>query len=389
MAGIKACVKPYDKILVARNCHKSVYNAIELNFLEPVFIEPEKNEFNIDLDISAEQIEKALKEHQDIKLVVITSPNYEGVISNIKRISEIAHMYNIPVLVDEAHGAHLNFVKELKEVEAINSGADIVVQSLHKTLPALTQTAIMHIQGNMVSENKVERALDIFETSSPSYILMSSIDECLTIIEEKGIVLFEKYEKNLKEFYTKINELKKLKVLKNCLTNNIKYDSGKIVVITEGTNINGKQLADILRIKYNIEVEMANVNYIIAMTSICDDNKNFEKLADALIEIDERLEYKNEKEQKYSTNIPERKMSIKETEMLKDFKFINFRQALGMVSKEYIWIYPPGIPIITPGEVISQEIIEKLESIMQSDISVKTSCGKFPEIAVIRQRNAD
>lgn len=382
-----SCVKPHDKILVARNCHKSVYNAIELNFLEPVFIEPEKNEFNIDLDISAEQVENALKEHQDIKLVVITSPNYEGVISNIKRISEIAHMYNIPVLVDEAHGAHLNFVKELKEAEAINSGADIVVQSLHKTLPALTQTAIMHIQGNMVSENKVERALDIFETSSPSYILMSSIDECLTIIEEKGIDLFEKYEDNLKEFYTKINELKKLKVLRNHIKN--KYDIGKIVVITEGTNINGKQLADILRIKYNIEVEMANVNYIIAMTSICDTNRNFEKLADALIEVDERLEYKNEKEQKYSTNIPERKMSIKETEMLENFKFVNFRQALGMVSKEYIWIYPPGIPIITPGEVISQEIIEKLESIMQSDISVKTSCGKFPEIAVIRQRNAD
>lgn len=385
-----SCVKPHDKILVARNCHKSVYNAIELNFLEPVFIEPERNEFNIDLDISAEQVEKALKEHQNIKLVVITSPNYEGVISNIKKISEIAHMYNIPVLVDEAHGAHLNFINELKEAEAINSGADIVVQSLHKTLPALTQTAIMHIQGNLVSENKVERALDIFETSSPSYILMSSIDECLTIIEEKGIDLFKKYEDNLKEFYTKINELKKLKVLKNHIKNNIKYDIGKIVVITEGININGKQLADILRIKYNIEVEMANVNYIIAMTSICDTNKNFEKFADALIEVDEILEYKNEREQEcnkkdqeYSTNIPERKMSIKETEMLEDFKFINFRQSLGMVSKEYIWIYPPGIPMITPGEVISQEIIEKLESIMQSDISVKTSCGKFPEIATI------
>lgn len=390
MAGIRACVKQYDKVLVARNCHKSVYNAIELNFLEPVFIEPEKNEFNIDLDISAEQVEKSLKEYQDIKLVVITSPNYEGVISNIKKISEIAHKYNIPVLVDEAHGAHLNFMKELKEAEAINSGADIVVQSLHKTLPALTQTAIMHIQGNMVSENKVERALDIFETSSPSYILMSSIDECLTIIEEKGIDLFKKYEDNLKEFYTKIDELKKLKILKNHITNNVKYDSGKIVIITEETNINGKQLADILRIQYNIEVEMANVNYIIAMTSICDTNKNFEKLADALIEVDERLEYKNEREQKcnkknqeYFTNIPERKMSIKETEMLEDFKFTNFRQALGMVSKEYIWIYPPGIPIIAPGEIICKEVIKTLESIMQSHISVKTSCGKFPEIAII------
>ena len=298
-------------------------------------------------------------------------------------------MYNIPVLVDEAHGAHLNFMNELKDTEAINSGADIVIQSLHKTLPALTQTAIMHIQGDLISENKVERALDIFETSSPSYILMSSIDECLTIIEEKGVELFKKYEDNLKDFYTKINKLEKLKVLRNYIVNN-KYDSGKIVIITQGTNINGKQLADILRIQYNIEVEMANVNYIIAMTSICDTNKDFEKLADALIEVDERLEYKNEKEQKYDKknqkyfiNVPERKMSIQETEMLEDFKFTNFRQALGMVSKEYIWIYPPGIPIITPGEVISKEVIEKLEEIIKSDISVKTSYGKFPEIATI------
>jgi len=351
--------------------------------LEPIFIEPQKSEFGIDLEISAEQVERVLKEHKDIKLVVITSPNYEGVISNIKKIAEIAHMHNIPVLVDEAHGAHLNFIEELKEQEAINSGADIVVQSLHKTLPALTQTAIMHIQGDLISENKVERALDIFETSSPSYVLMSSIDECLTIIEEQGINLFKKYNENLTEFYTKINKLKKLKVFQNYLANNIKYDNGKIVIVTEGTNINGKQLADILRIKYSIEVEMANVNYIIAMTSICDTNENFERLANALIEIDERLEYKNERNQEFSNNIPKRKMSIKEIEMLEDFEFINFRQALGMISKEYIWIYPPGIPIIAPGEVISQEIIEKLEAIMQSDIDIKTSCNNFPNIAVI------
>lgn len=276
---------------------------------------------------------------------------------------------------------------DLKDVEAINSEADIVIQSLHKTLPALTQTAIMHIQGDLISENKVEIALDIFETSSPSYILMSSIDECLTIIEEKGIDLFKKYEDNLKDFYTKIGKLEKLKVLKNYIANNIKYDSGKIVIITEGTNLNGKQLSDILRIKYSIEVEMANVNYIIAMTSICDCNENFERFASALIEIDEKLEYENEKKQQYFVGIPERKMSIKETELLEDFKFINFRQALGMVSKEYIWIYPPGIPIVAPCEIISKEVIEKLEKITNSDISVKTSYGKFPEIAV--QRDAD
>lgn len=281
----------------------------------------------------------------------------------------------------------MNFIQELKEYEAINSGADIVIQSLHKTLPALTQCAIMHIQGNLIFENKVERALDIFETSSPSYILMSSIDECLTIIEQKGKDLFENYNENLKEFYTKINKLKKLKVLKDYVTDNKKYDNGKIVIITDETNINGRQLADILRIKYNIEIEMANVNYIIAMTSICDSKENFKKLSEALIEIDKSIEYKNKENKEYSINIPKRELLINETEILQTSNFVNFKEALGKVSKEYIWIYPPGIPIITPGEIISQEIIEKLELIVQADISVKTSFNKFPQIATINSND--
>lgn len=356
---------------------------MELNFLEPIYLEPKTNEYGIDLDITPEQVKEALKENKDIKLVVITSPTYEGVISNIKEITEIAHTYSIPVLIDEAHGAHLKFVEELKKYEALNTGADMVVQSLHKTLPALTQCAIMHIQGNLVSEKEVERALAIFETSSPSYILMASIEECLTILEEKGVDLFKQYNENLKEFYRKTKELKNLKVLKNSIEQ-IGYDNGKIVVITEGTNINGKQLADILRIQYQIEIEMANINYIIAMTSICDKHENFEKLIETLLEIDQKIEGKKESKKNHTiNNIPKRKLLVNETQNLEESNFINYKEAIGKISKEYIWIYPPGIPIVVPGEVISQSVIEKLDAIIQAEIEVKTTSNQFPKIEYV------
>lgn len=342
------------------------------------------------MEISKTQIKEVLDQNPDIRLVVITSPTYEGVISNIKEISDIVHKYNIPLMVDEAHGAHLRFMDKLKEYEAMISGADIVVQSLHKTLPALTQCAIMHIQGNIVLEEKVENALDIFETSSPSYILMSSIDECLDIVENEK--LFEQYNNNLKYFYNKAKKLKKLQILKDYINqivieeknkSKINYDDGKIVIITEGTSINGKQLADILRFKYHIEVEMENVNYIIAMTSICDKYENFERLIEALIEIDEKLEFKEENKSTEQIKIPERKLLSNEIDKNNGYNFVNYKDAIGKVSKEYIWIYPPGIPIIVPGEIISGEIIEKIENILKTDIDIKTSLKRFPYIDIL------
>ena len=157
LSGIRACVNTGDKVLVARNCHKSVYNALEINGLNPIYIVPEIERDGIDRNISISDVKKKLEENKDIKLIIITSPTYEGIISDIKQIVDIAHKYNVPVLVDEAHGAHLNFIDELKSKEALNVGADIVVQSLHKTLPALTGTALLHIQGNLVKEENVKR----------------------------------------------------------------------------------------------------------------------------------------------------------------------------------------------------------------------------------------
>ena len=392
LAGIRSVVNFGDKVLVARNSHKSVYNAIELNGLEPIYMLPKIGKDGIDRNIDSKQVEEKLKENNDIKLVIITSPTYEGVISNVKAISDIAHKYNVPVLVDEAHGTHLKFMENICDKEALKMGADIVVQSLHKTLPALTGTALLHIRGNLVKEENVARELSIFETSSPSYVLMSSIEECLDIIESKGKELFKEYQNNLEYFYNETKKLKNLKILGNEILNkNNKagiekefYDFGKIVIKTNETNIVGKELANILRNDYKIELEMSSINYALAMTSICDSKESFERLLHALKKIDESLEQKEKKFNNYDTILPRKEVSILEAIKNRNLEFKNYNELEGRISKEYIWVYPPGIPLITPGEVISKELIKKIEEFINTNIEIRTTFGKFPKIEVIK-----
>lgn len=383
LAGIRAVVNFGDKVLVARNSHKSVYNAIELNNLDSIYLSPKINRYGIDENIDVNEVEETLKENKDIKLVVITSPTYEGMISNISSIVSIAHKYNIPVLVDEAHGAHLSFMGNLCNKEALNSGADIVIQSLHKTLPALTGTALLHIQGDLIKEEDVARELSIFETSSPSYILMSSIEECLDIIISKGKELFKEYENNLKYFYSETRKLQKLKILGNEIENKEYYDFGKIVIITKNTNITGKELSDILRDEYKIELEMSSINYALAMASICDKKESFTRLLKALKEIDKRIEEKEEKFEDYNIIIPKKEMKVSEAIRNKSYKLEDYKEIEGKTSKEYIWVYPPGIPLITPGEVINKETIKKINEYQKANIEIRTTFDKFPKIEVI------
>ena len=383
LAGIRSVVDFGDKVLVARNCHKSVYNAIEINGLNPIYMLPKIGSEGIDRNIDSKQVEEKLKENNDIKLVILTSPTYEGVISDVSSIVSIAHKYNVPVLVDEAHGAHLRFINDICDKEALNSGADIVIQSLHKTLPALTGTALLHIQGKLVKKENIARELSIFETSSPSYILMSSIEECLDIIENRGKKLFEEYQNNLKYFYNETKNFKNLKILGNEIENKDYYDFGKIVIKTNKTNITGKELICILRKEYKIELEMSSINYALAMTSICDSRENFERLLDALKKIDRSLEQK-EVYNNYDIILPKKEISILEAIKNTNSEFKDYNELKGKISKEYIWVYPPGIPLITPGEIIDDDIIRKIREFGKAGIEVRTTFNKFPKIEIIK-----
>ncbi len=348
---------------------------------------PKIDKSGIQKEITKNDIENAIKANKNIKLIVLTSPTYEGIISNIKEIVEVAHSYNIPVLVDEAHGSHLKFIEGMEKYEALNSGADIVIQSLHKTLPALTQTAILHIQGDLVEEKEVARELSIFETSSPSYIFIASIEECLDFIEKRRS-LFKKYQENINEFYEETKKLKNLKILGNILDKQTIYDFGKIVILTDGTNLTGKELANILRRNYEIEVEMSYTNYVISMTSVCDPKENFKRLQKALFAIDKKIENVKEKTQEYKMpkiSLPERKYSINEALLCKEEEKININDAEGQISKEYIWVYPPGIPIIVPGEIINKNTIQELKDIMKTGIEIRTTNDEFPNVYIKKE----
>lgn len=383
LAGIRSACSFGDKVLVARGCHKSVYHAIELNHLNPIYLDYTVDSYGIVGAVSFDEVKEKIEENPDITLLVLTTPTYEGIISNICKIVSYAHSKNIIVLVDEAHGAHLPFMS-YSSYEAIKSGADLVIMSLHKTLPALTQTALLHVQGSLVKQEEVARQLSIFETSSPSYLLMDSIELCLDFIDSKGKKLFLQYEDNLKWFYEKTKSLKHLKIYGNIISSSIIYDYGKIVILTKNTNISGKDLANILREKYKIEVEMSSIYYVIAMSSVCDTKKNFERLLLALKEIDSSLIEEKVQDISFSSIIPKKEMSISEA-LSNEGKFSDIKDSIGCISQEYLWVYPPGIPIIAPGEIISQEVIRKLDDYQKVGIDVISSYNQFPNIKIIKR----
>ena len=196
LAAISAAVPRGEKILMARNCHKAVYHAMYLRQLVPVYLYPEDTAYGIQGQVTPQMVQKQLKQTPDIRAVVITSPTYDGVVSDIQSIADIVHAYGIPLIVDEAHGAHFRF-SDYFPVSAADLGADVVIQSFHKTLPAMTQTAVLHLCSERVSEKLIRRFLGIYETSSPSYILMSSLDACVAKLEKDSGRLFDEFTENL------------------------------------------------------------------------------------------------------------------------------------------------------------------------------------------------
>lgn len=397
LAAIRAVVNPGDKIIMTRNCHRSVYHAVEMNELYPIYLIPKRDkEFGVYGSVHLEDAKEAIEANLDTKLIVLTSPTYEGVISDIKGIAEIAHKYNIPLLVDEAHGAHLGF-SDFFPGSSVAAGADIVINSLHKTLPALTQTALCHINGELVSSEEVKRQLSIFETSSPSYVLLSSIDACIHMLANKKEVLFVEYEGNLRYFSNSVKGLQTLKVLAHgddrldYHPDIYMFDKGKIIISTRYSNITGNELSTLLRENYRIELEMAYSDYVIAMTSIFDSRDNLIRLAKALLEIDLNL-IKASCEIKGNSNeylefhfpLPRYSMSIQDA-LRREKLLLPLEEAIGKISREYVYFYPPGIPILVPGEEIDVNLVEFLKEMMDKNMMPKSTSGKIEKyIEVIK-----
>ena len=358
-----------DKILVARNCHKSVYNAMELNGLRPIYIYPEyEKDLQINGEVSGEKIEILLNENPDVKAVMIVSPTYDGVLSDVEKIAQIVHKRGIPLIVDEAHGAHFGFHPYFPENSNVK-GADIVIHSVHKTLPSLTQTALIHINGEIVDREKVRKYLHMLQSSSPSYILMASIDRCMELLESEGDTLFELYAQRIDVLRTELQGLKHLEILQT-----EQFDRSKFLISVKKTGITSKKLADILLHTYHLQMEMTGGTYVLAMTALGDTKEGFERLKRALFEIDQSLS--DEKQEDHlPVELPKLPLVCTNEEIERkkcgNEELILWKASIGRISTEYAYVYPPGIPLIVPGEQITQEAIQVLALYAELGFSVE------------------
>lgn len=374
LAAICACLNENDKVIMARNCHKSVYNGIELAGAEPIFVYPKQNDrYGIPGSVNPCDIASKIEENPDTKLVIITSPTYEGIISDIETICREAHKKNIPVLVDAAHGAHLGFFGFCES--AVHLGADICVESLHKTLPSLTQTAVCYVSGALVSKDRIYEKLAVFETSSPSYILLSSIDGCINTVNEYSKI-FRDWGKSLDYFYNKAKSLKNIEILKkdSCFFD---FDRSKIVIFPK--NQSGEELAKTLRGE-NIEPEMTAPHYVICMTGAGDTKKSLKKLLKALYKADKKQGNINRRS--FEGYGKSSEISFK-TALKSEKVPCSFECAEGKISAGYVWAYPPGVPILVPGDAISRELLDKMCDYRENGTEL---CGdiKDSEILVIK-----
>ncbi|MCI7104838.1 MAG: aminotransferase class I/II-fold pyridoxal phosphate-dependent enzyme [Lachnobacterium sp.] len=374
LAAISAATTKGGRVLVARNCHKAVYNAIYLRGLKAEYVYPVATHYGIQGQIQAADVERKLVEKPDIQAIVITSPTYDGLVSDVRAIADLAHAHGIPLIVDEAHGAHFGLDEAFPD-NATVLGADAVIMSVHKTLPAPTQTAILHLCSDRINVTKMEKFLGIYETSSPSYVLMAGIEESLRLADEAKGVQMKEYVRRLQIFREKMRRLTILRVPDRADFTGEEayaYDIGKLLLVTNGA-ISGKALQELLLKKYGLQMEMSSGNYVLAMTSFMDTEEGLERLADALLEIDATLTVTDQREMFSPEKIyrqPKKAMEIDEVQDGESTS-VAFSEAEGRICADYIYLYPPGIPVIVPGEVLDQQTLTVIETCQKMELDVE------------------
>lgn len=371
---IMSVCKPGDKIIIPRNAHKSAIGGIVISGAEPIYINPEIDEdFGIAMGVSPATILKALEEHPDAKGVFMINPTYYGIASDLKAIVDIAHTYDIPVIVDEAHGAHLRFSSKVP-LSAIEAGADLVASSTHKLGGSLTQSSLLLHQGSLISPQRVKAALNITQTTSPSYILMASLDIARKQLAEKGTELIENSYNLALWAREKLAKIEGLHLLDEKVLNkpgSFAIDPTKIVINVRALGLSGYEVEKILRKKYHLQMELSDLFNIIALVSIGDSQETLQCLINAMEEISKAQIIKNVV--KYTIPVP----TIPESVVLPrnafygDTKVLPLNEAEGEISAEIIMVYPPGIPIVCPGERITKEIIDYVNILRNEDAELQ------------------
>lgn len=384
LTAVSALIPAGGRILIARNCHKSVYHAIFLRGLQVSYLQPELEErFGIPLPITARAVRQALETEEDIRAVLITSPTYEGLTADVEEIARVVHEKGIPLIVDEAHGAHFGF-SEYLPVSAV-SYADVVIQSTHKTTKALTQTALLHVCSDRADMAEMQRYLDIYMTSSPSYVLMASIEEAVWELSQHGRELFERYYLQYQSFMQEAARLTNFQVLQYA-----GQDICKLVIGGKGRFISGQWLYDVLLERYHLQMELCQGGHVLAIMTPYDREEGFDRLLRALQQLDTCFDCRQQQsEQGEELPVPEQMRELPEgkeslymmpselpQQMLSFHKawhqgvLVPLEQCAGRVCSEFVYQYPPGTPIMVPGEAWSEAQIAYVKRLCEMGYQV-------------------
>ncbi len=360
IAAILASVSTGKQLIMARNCHKSVFNALSLGGIRPVYAYPDIiEEYGISGAVSPVMIERLISENPDAEAVFITSPNYYGICSDIRAIADTCHRSGKVLIVDEAHGAHLHFSDALPP-SAIQSGADLVINSTHKTLASFTQSAALHFNSDLVDSYILEDKLQVIQSTSPSYVLMTSMDINAQILEAHKETLMSEWVQNLNRFYGRISMIPGLKTMGRMNS----LDWTKINLSLGDIGITGAQLDKILLDDYNIYIELFTGDWIMALTGIGNTKRDYDRFAEALEDISRKVQTSGleiKKTDHYTADlIPPKQPAMCDIPAVKTR--VKLSESAGRICGSSIIPYPPGIPLICPGERIEADAIAYIQA---------------------------
>ena len=376
-SGIQAMImsicKPNDEIILPRNAHKSAISGIILSGAMPIYIEPEISEdLGIANGVTPEKVEAAIKSYPNAKAVFLVSPTYYGYTSDIQKIVEIAHNNNMKVLVDEAHGPHMYFHEDFP-LTAIEQGADMCAISMHKTGGSLTQSSVLLMGDTQISAAEVKQALNLLFTSSASYLLMCSLDIARKQMATEGRKLLQNALELARWGRDELNKIDGIYAFGRELIGNpgcADFDDTKLGINVRGLGYTGYQMETKLRREYNIQIELADLNNILAIISIGDRIEDIKALVDSLKDISKKSQIKdygkvNDLPKFSKTIVSPRKAYYMDKELVK------LSHSVDRIAGEMIMAYPPGIPILCIGELITKEIIDYIDILKNQDCELQ------------------
>jgi arginine decarboxylase len=406
IAAIVATCGPGDKIILPRNIHSSAISGLILSGAIPIFVAPEYDRtWDIANSITPEATAAALKQHPDAKAVMVVYPTYHGVCGDLRAIAQITHQYNIPLLVDEAHGAHFNFHPNLPE-PALSAGADLTVQSIHKTLGAMTQASMLHLKGDRINIQKLDRALQLVQSTSPSYLLLASLDAARQQIALHGEQLMAQTLLLAEKARSHISQIPGLSVLEPLNTPGFAaLDRTRLTVKVSDLGMTGFAADEILHSELAVTAELPMLQHLTFIISLGNTETDIENLVKAFTLLAERSKFGNEqcagfngwilqeeatsnKQDFFSLPLspsPTPPLSPREA-FFSPAETVVVDQAVDRLGAELICPYPPGIPVLMPGEIITPQALDYLQHILAAGGKI-TGCSdpRLQTLKVVRE----